>query len=298
MNPNHIDVTSLRVFLAVVQHGSISGGAAESNLSVAAVSKRIADLEALAGVELIVRGARGVEVTQAGNELAAHAREIMDSLERLAGVMSDYASGVAGYVRIYANPSAVLQGLPEKIIRFNKDYPRVRVEVQEQLSAEVIEALRDRKAEVGIFAGNINYDGLHVTPFGSDRLTLIMTQDHPLAVHEFIYLREALDHEFVTQVDAATLNSVLLMTAKEEGRPLKLRHLMRGYDAVCRMVAVGMGLAVVPESAVGPAKKMYDGLHTVTLADPWACRPLLIGVRDPRNSLAVVRLMLSYLQDT
>ena len=296
MNPNHIDVTSLRVFLAVVQHGSISGGAADSNLSVAAVSKRIADLEASAGVELIVRGARGVEITQAGHELADHAREILDSLERLAGVMSDYSSGVAGYVRIYANPSAVLQGLPEKVFRFTQDYPRVRVEVEEQLSAEVIEALRDRKAEIGIFAGNINYDGVHVSPFGSDRLTLIMTPDHPLAKHDTVHLRDALNYDFVSQVDAATLNSVLLMTAKEEGRPLKLRHLMRGYDAVCRMVAAGLGLAVVPESAVDNNKR-YDGLHMVGLADSWACRPLLIGVRDPRHSLAVVRLMLSYLQN-
>ena len=294
MNPNHIDITSLRIFLAVVRNGTISGGASDSNLSIAAVSKRIADLESITGAALLLRGARGIEVTQAGQALARHASEILDSLDRLASVMSDYSSGIAGHVRISANPSATLQGLPEKIARFLAAYPRVQIEVYEQLSADVIDALRDRKADIGVFAGNINYDGICASPFGNDTLRLIMAASHPLAAHASIRLRDALDYDFISQVDSATLNSVLLMTAKEEGRPLKLRHLMRGYDGVCRMVAAGLGLAVVPDSAVANHVGTL-ALHTVALDDPWACRPLLIGVRDSRNLPTVVRAMLDYL---
>lgn len=294
MNPNHIDVTSLRIFLAVARSGSISGGASEVNLSVAAVSKRMAELESIAGTPLLYRGATGVELTPAGMTLQRHAYDIQTALERLAGEMDDYAAGLTGHVRIAANPSAILQGLPERLGKFAADYPGVKIELRELLSEQVIESLRDRKADVGVFAGNISYDGLRVSPFGSDILRLVVPVGHPLSRQVSVKLRDALEYDFISQMESVTLNSVLLMTAAEEGMPLKLRSLMRGYDGVCSMVAAGLGLAVVPESAA--LRYMHFlRLQLISLNDAWACRPLLVGVREGRGIATVVKTLLDYI---
>src|SRR5690606_20954923 len=121
MNPNHSDVTSLRIFLAVARAGPISAGASQGNLSVAAVGRRVAALAASVGTPLLYRGATGIEITPAGVTLQRHANDIQAALERLASEMDDYAEGLTGHVRIAANPSAVLQGLPEKLGKFASD---------------------------------------------------------------------------------------------------------------------------------------------------------------------------------
>jgi DNA-binding transcriptional LysR family regulator len=294
MNPNHLDLVSLRLFVAVAEHGSMSAGANVSHLSVGAVSKRIGDLESIAGTALFERMSTGVRVTAAGNAMLSHARTVLQAVQRLALDIHDHVEGVAGQVRVAANPSAVLQGLAGHLQVFLKAHPNVKFELEERLSADVVRAVQERRAEIGLFADNVPHDGLEVHAYDADQLVLLSSTSHPLARRGSLHLVEALEHDFVGQVDSVALNSVMSMTANHHGVPLKLRCLMRGYDGIVRMVAAGFGISVVPVSATTRHAQAAE-VAIIELKDPWAQRRLLVGVREGQPLGPAARALLEQL---
>ena len=103
MNLHRLDLVSLSLFGLVVRTGSISRGAELAHLAVGAASKRISDLEAAVGAELLERHSRGVTLTLAGQALHRHAQRILADVDQLAD-LSDHASGIVGVVRLVAKP--------------------------------------------------------------------------------------------------------------------------------------------------------------------------------------------------
>ena len=91
-----IDLTSLQLFVAVCELGSIGKAAEREFIAPSAVSKRLSDLEATLGTALLYRHTRGVGLTPAGESLLHHARSVLFSLEKMQGELSEYADGVRG----------------------------------------------------------------------------------------------------------------------------------------------------------------------------------------------------------
>jgi DNA-binding transcriptional LysR family regulator len=146
MNLQRLDLTSLSLFTLVVRTGSISQGAALAHLAIGAASKRITDLEAAVGVTLLERHSRGVRPTAAGQVLFQRARSVLQEVEHLSAELSDYALGVVGVVRLWANTSALTQFLPGELATFQAGNPGIRIELEEQNSSDVVMAVLDGRA--------------------------------------------------------------------------------------------------------------------------------------------------------
>jgi DNA-binding transcriptional LysR family regulator len=146
MNLHRLDLVSLSLFSLVVRTGSISKGAALAHLAVGAASKRISDLETTIGTPLLERHSRGVLLTVAGQALHQHAQKILSDVDLLAADLSDYASGMVGVVRLWANTSAVTQFLPHDLAAFTLANPGIRIELEEQNSREIVVAVLDGRA--------------------------------------------------------------------------------------------------------------------------------------------------------
>lgn len=95
-----LDLTTLRLFVAVCETRNIARAAAQASLVGSAVSKRLAQLEAQVGTPLLVRRRHGVEPTAAGESLLEHARGMLVSAQRLERDMAAFAAGVRGQVRV------------------------------------------------------------------------------------------------------------------------------------------------------------------------------------------------------
>ena len=104
-----MDLTSLQLFVAVCELGSIGRAAEREFIAASAVGKRLSELEATVGTQLLYRHARGVNLTPAGESLLHHARSVLFSLEKMQGELSEYADGVRGHVRVHASMSAIVQ---------------------------------------------------------------------------------------------------------------------------------------------------------------------------------------------
>ena len=119
---------------------------------------------------------------------------------------------------------------------------------------------------------------------------------HALARRRRVRLAEVLDHEFVGTHPGSAINAALARGAAEAGRPLKLRMQVTGFDALCLMVAAGLGLGVMPRGSALIYRSAL-GLRTLTLAEPWAQRRLMLCVRAQGELPGVARHLVAHLQD-
>lgn len=272
------DFSTLRVFVAVAETGSFSKAAGRVHLAVAAVSRRIADLEDDLATPLFVRHARGVELTPAGHAMLQHAREILFDVERMRSDMSDYSRGARGHVRLGAITSAITQYLPEELKRFTSAQPQVRVELRELTSDAIVAALSDHLIDIGIVVPTFAFSGLETYEYHTDQLALVVPRTHRLASRKRAALSDALDEPFVGLAPSSSMASLLAAAA---GERMNLRVHVRSFDAMCRMIQAGIGLGVLPlPSAQLHVRSMP--LKAIPLSDEWARRTLLLVVRKER----------------
>ncbi|RZL84724.1 MAG: LysR family transcriptional regulator, partial [Variovorax sp.] len=179
-----IDLTSLQLFVAVCELGSIGRAAEREFIAASAISKRLSDLEATLSTPLLYRHARGVDLTPAGESLLHHARSVLYSLEKMQGELSEYADGVRGHVRVHANISAIVQFLPEDLGVFTRAHEAIKIDLEEHLSSEVLRAVQEGAADLGICHVADGASDLQSLPYRRDRLALIVPAGHVLSAEK------------------------------------------------------------------------------------------------------------------
>ena len=294
MNLHRIDLVSLSLFNLVARSGSISQGAELAMLAVGAASKRITDLETAFGVPLLERHSRGVKLTPAGQALHTHVQRLLGDVDQMSADLSDHARGLLGVVRLWANTSAITQFLPADLASFAQLQPGIRIELHEADSHEVVMAVLDGRADLGLFADRTPALGLQTQTYRRDRLVLVVPQAHPLAKRKKLAFAEAVDYDFVSLTQATSLAQRLALESSQLGKPLRIRIHVRSFDAMCQMVAAGLGIAVLPAGAAGPLVTAL-GLRQIALSDAWVERELLLGVRELGALARPVRSLLDHL---
>ncbi|MEQ5838564.1 LysR family transcriptional regulator [Paraburkholderia acidicola] len=290
VNPTHFDLQSLRVFLLVAEHGSLTKAAEHGQLTLSAISKRIADLESVTDCTLLIRRPRGVELTAAGRGLLEHAGRVLDRVNSMAHEMSDYAVGVRGHVSLWANTSSIVQFLPVDLARFLDANQAIKISLEERSSNEIVEALKSGKADLGVFADNVPAHGIERRPYRQDELVLLVPRAHRLANEETIGFAQTLDEDYVGLHAGSSLLARMTDAAFDAGRPLKVRIQMSSFDGICRMIEAGLGIGILPSAAIRP-ELVAAKLRMIKLTDPWATRTLWVGASDSATSAPeVVRL--------
>ena len=274
-----LDPVSLRLFVAVMEEGTIAAAARREPFAPAAVSHRVSELETALGTVLFQRSNKGTEATAAAHTLLGLARGVLHGLDDIAEQMAGHAGGLRGHVRVFANISAITQFLPDDLRSFMEAAPQVQVHLQERISSAIARAVADSRADIGILNAGSYGEALTVLPYRKDELVLIVPRAHPLAARRKATLRDALAHDFVGAHPGSAVNDQLHRAAGELGLPLRLRIQVSGYDAMSLMVAAGMGIGVLPRLS---ARLYLSALNVraVTLDEPWAHRQLVVCVRS------------------
>ncbi|MES2102514.1 MAG: LysR substrate-binding domain-containing protein [Pseudomonadota bacterium] len=293
------DLTDLQLFLNVAETGSITSGAERSHLALASASARLRGMEDMLGVPLLLRNRRGVEVTDAGRTLLHHARVVTQQMARMRGDLGQYAQGLKGHIRLLCNTSAMMEFLPQALARYMKAHPHVSIDAEERLSYDIVRALTDGLADVGIIADTVDSGNLQTFPFRDDQLVVVAAPEHALAIaaggKRSISFAEILEHDFIGLVGDSALQQHLGGHAAKLRHRLHYRLRLRSFDAICRMVESGAGIAVIPATAAARHKKTM-ALRQWRLTDAWAMRHLLICVRHYDDLPAYARGLVDALQ--
>jgi len=291
-----IDLTSLQLFVAVCELGSIGRAAEREFIAASAISKRLSDLEATLGTPLLYRHARGVDLTPAGESLLHHARSVLYSLEKMQGELSEYAEGVRGHVRVHANISAIVQYLPEDLGAFTRLHDAIKIDLEEHLSSEVVRAVQEGAADLGVCNPAEGADELQSLPYRDDRLALVVPAGHALAARASIEFAESLDYDHVGLHTNSSIYVAMHQAALAAGRSIRLRIHVTGLDAMCRMIENGLGIGVMPLRAFELMQGgIGRGLCSVTLADPWAARQIRLVARDFSSLPVAARMLVKHL---
>jgi len=282
---------SIRLAVACAQTGSLTAAARDVHLALAAASRRIRELEDALGDTLFERHARGLLPTPAGRVFVKHGLTLLQTMEQLGSELTDLRQGLSRHIHLCASSAAISQFLPLLLARYAQLHPQVRVELEEQVSDAVVSALREGRTDVAVFVEGPDTTGLNTQLFRTDELVLVLPATHRLAATKVpISFAETLDEEWISLTAGAAMLQRQQQAALAASRPLKLRMQVRSFDAVCHMVASGLGIAVLPKGASLPILKSMK-LDWRPLSDTWAQRRLLVATAGREGDASITSLV-------
>ncbi|MFK4874586.1 LysR family transcriptional regulator [Novosphingobium sp. ZW T3_23] len=271
------DLTDLRLFLAVVDAGTITHGAAEVGLSLPAASERLREMEAAGEVTLLDRGRRGIVPTEAGEMLAHHARKILHQMAQMRGDIGQYAKGLRASVRVFANTAAITEFLPKRLESWMAANPQVDIDMRERQSAEIAKSISAGFAEIGVLSSAVETADLTLRPFAVDRLVVVASKEHSLSECARVRFGDLAGHHFIGLTGGA-LQDHIEGHASRAGAGLKMRVRLRSFDGICQMAGAGVGIGIVPETAARRCRRSTK-IAIIRLHDDWATRHLSLCVR-------------------
>jgi DNA-binding transcriptional LysR family regulator len=290
----HLDPTSLRLFISVIEEKTIAAAAEREHIAAAAVSKRMSELEDQLRTQLLVRTNKGIQPTNAGVALAAMARRALRELDEIAVSMREYASGVRGFIRVFANISALTQFLPGDIKSFASAYPNIQLQLEEKITPAILKAVHENAADIGICSDTPPGHEMEILPYRRDTLALIAPAGHPLLAMQDFRFADALAYEFVGLHTGSAINQMVANAADRLEQRLRVKVQVTGFDTLCFMVNAGLGLGVLPVDIATLYARIFD-IGLLRIDEPWAQRQLLICMRSYQALPTAAKLFVNHL---
>ena len=288
-----LDPVSLKLFVRVVDEGTIAGAAELEHIAAPAVSKRLKELEDLFGTPLLTRTNKGITPTAAGVNLSILARDVLDDMRNIVLQMKAYSDGLRGSVRVLVNISAISTFMPPIVKSFSERYPDVNISLLERDSLAITESVAENVAEIGVFTRLPHSADIEVHPFRTDELKVLVPSAHPLANRRHVTFAETLEHEHVVLRAGTHLRFQMLSEANKAGKTLRAKVEVSSYDALCKMVQAGMGVGILP--AGNAELYRLPGTRMLKLDEAWATRELVVCVRRADALSPVARLFFEHL---
>ena len=290
------ELTDLRLFLAIAEAKSLSGGANAVHLTASSASYRLKNLEFAMGVPLFKREARGMELTAEGTFVLKHVRSLLAGVERMHGEVSGFASGLKGSVKLFANSSSLNGFIVPSLSRFLSANPNVNILLEERSSNTIEAAIAGQEADIGIFAGRAKSAGVNATRYAVDELIIAAPLNHPVVESSPVRFPAVLDLDFVCMSRNSSNYVFLCDMAKLAGKTPKVRIHVHTFDAVLSMVEAGVGVSLVPRSVAANALR-EKRIAAVALSEPWALRELTLVTQAGVPPSPFVEQVAEYLLD-
>ena len=277
----HFDLTDLRLMVTVADCNSLTKGAEGSHISLPAASTRIKHLEENVGAKLLYRTSQGVTLTPPGQALVHHARLVLGQIEQLRGDLQEYAKGIKGHLRVFANTTALSEFLPPVLRSYLLSHPDVNIDLRERLSHDIVRAVSEGQTDIGIVAGTVRTENLEVIPYREDRLALVVPASHPLAKTSTVNFLDTLEFDHIGMTEASAIHAFLRQICDGLHRSLKMRIQVGNFEAAARMIEAGVGIGIMPGSAARRHRRSM-AIQILELNDEWALRQMFICVRSLR----------------
>ncbi|MGW0801663.1 LysR family transcriptional regulator [Nonomuraea sp. NPDC002799] len=240
-----LDVTRLRVLVAVARKGSLTAAAKELHYSQPSVSHHLARLEAETGARLIQRAGRGIRLTEAGRLLAERAAEIIVRLDATAEELAAHVGLRSGSVRLAAFPSALGTFVPQAATRLAEAHPGLRLQLTETEPPEALRLLRAGRVDVAVM---FRYDDTAPEDGGIDMIHLLDDPSYLVSATPSGALADHAGSAWIAGCDRC--RSHLLDICEKAGFEPRISFTSDDIVAVQALVAAGLGLTLLPGLAL------------------------------------------------
>jgi LysR family transcriptional activator of glutamate synthase operon len=277
-----MELRQLRYLVALADEQHFTRAAAREHIAQPALSQQIRRLEREVGVPLVERTTRRVRVTEAGELLVARARRILSEVDAANAEMQELTGVRAGHVTVGTMHTMGPVDVSLALAIFHERHPGVELTVREQSSEELAEMVRDDLLDLAFLSvtERIESHGLALQQLVSEELVAVLPQDHPLAGRRRLRMAELGDEQFISYREGARLRELLLWAGRQAGFEAQVKLESNDSERICRMVARGMGVAILPRS---DADRTVAEVAVATLGQPSLHRDITLAWRAGRR---------------
>ena len=244
-----MDLSQLQVFLTVAREQSFSRAAEKLFRTQPAVSIVIRKLEESVGQPLLVRGARQVKLTDAGELLRDYAERLLNLRDEIQKGMEDLKSLGRGELRLGVNESSIHALLPA-LARYRKLYPGVKLIMHRTLSRDIPQEVLNYRLDLGTVSYVPQDAKLAAVEILRDELTFVVPPKHKLARRTSVDIKELGEETFIAHNVDSPYRSRVIQLFEKYRTPLRRDVEMPTIESIKRFVQMGMGVAIVPRMCV------------------------------------------------
>jgi DNA-binding transcriptional LysR family regulator len=244
-----MELSQLEVFLAVAREGRFSRAAEKLYRTQSAVSQTIRKLEQELGEPLFDRSSRDARLTDAGQVLFEYAEKLVNLRNDARASLSELEELHRGKLVIAANEFTVLYLLPV-LEEFRSRHPMIKITVQRALGSHIPDDVLRHNAELGVLSYEPREPNLHSVIVYLDELVLVVPPKHPLTSGSQVSIRQLGTESFVAHIVSSPYREKVLQAFKRHKTPLHMGLELPTLQAIKQFVAMGNGVAFIPEISV------------------------------------------------
>lgn len=243
-----MDLSQLEAFVAVAQERGFTRAAERLHRTQPAVSQAVRRLESAVGTPLFDRSSKDGTMTDAGRVLYEYAQQMLNLRRDAHGAIQELGNLQRGKVTISANEYTVMFLLPI-LGAYRARHPHIKVEVKRSFASQIPSEVLGRDVEMGLVTFRPAHPGLTAVAIASDELALIVTPTHPLAGRTEISVRDLGVESFLAHNVRSPYREKVIQTFERLRTPLNIVMELPTLDAIKRLVAQGLGVALMPRLA-------------------------------------------------
>lgn len=281
-----VKLDQLQTLVEVVEHGSFTVAAQHLNLTQPAVTLKIRELEDRFGVQLIERLGKRAYPTKAGEELMAHARQLLAMADGAVSTMRKYSEGWLGQVRIGSSLTMLLHLLPTALRRIRSAHPNLELMVKTGITAETVARIRANTLDIGLCALPVEDPALVVEPLFDDTSVAILPRDVQ-SVPATIAPDDIAARPLVLGSQRSQMRKDVDQWLAAAGHRTHPAMELDNIEAMKSVVAAGLGVSIIPGLAVSRAADRAD-LRVVPLKPSFSRRVALVWRRDKQGEAFVI----------
>ena len=244
-----MDLGQLEVFLTVAREGRFSRAAEKLFRTQSAVSQTIHKLEEELGEPLLDRSSRDGRLTDAGRVLQEYAERLLNLRNDAQEALVELRELHKGKLAIAANEFTALYLLPV-LGEFRRLHPMIKIVVQRALGSHIPDDVLRHNSELGVLTYDPQEPQLCSTVVYLDELIFVVPPSHPLARAQQVSIRQLGAESFVAHIVSSPYREKVIQAFKRHRTPLHMDIELPTLQAIKRFVAMGNGVALLPEISV------------------------------------------------
>ncbi|MFI6687747.1 hydrogen peroxide-inducible genes activator [Streptomyces sp. NPDC050485] len=274
-------LAQLRAFAAVAEHLHFRDAAAAIGMSQPALSGAVSALEEALGVQLLERTTRKVLLSPAGERLAVRTKAVLDAVGGLMEEAEAVRAPFTGVLRLGVIPTVAPYLLPAVLRLVHERYPELDLQVHEEQTSSLLDGLGAGRLDLLLLAVPLGVPGVTELPLFDEDFVLVTPRDHRLGGRTGIP-REALRELHLLLLDEGhCLRDQALDICREAGRTegAPVTTTAAGLSTLVQLVAGGLGVTLLPRTAVEIETGRNDRLVTGYFAEPAPSRTVALAMR-------------------
>jgi LysR family hydrogen peroxide-inducible transcriptional activator len=263
-----LKLKDLRYLVAVAEQRHFGRAAARCFVSQPTLSAQLKKLEQSLGVQLIERAPNNVSLTEAGVEIVARARRIIEASDEVVALARSHCDPLAGKLRVALLPTIGPYLLPHVMREIRKRLPRLELRLYEHQTAPMLEKLRGGELDLGILALPVELAGLEARELYREAFTVALPARHPLAARAALRVADLEGERLLLLEEGHCLRDQALEVCGPASVSEREDFRATSLETLRQMVAAGAGVTLLPELASRGAYGNARGLSVRPFVPP------------------------------